>query len=124
MKPSHFVNQIRKIVIEESNEFYKESFNTNITATDKYWKKAIEFFNKLDNEGKQMLFEIIKEVEVDTISCIFGILDGVIWIDGQENDFILTIEDSESIINGDLQSIFLEKEEDDTCSAESSPRSS
>lgn len=111
MQPLHFVSQIRKVAIDEGLENYKEIFNTKDNVTDEYYIKAIKFFNNLNAESKQTFFEIIREVEVDTVSTMLGILDGAIWLEDQENDFILTMENSKSIINGDLQSIFLEEEE-------------
>ncbi len=114
MQPSHFVSQIKKIAIDEGLESYKEIFNTKDNVTDKYYIKAIKFFNNLDTESKQTFFEIIRAVEVDTVSTMLGILDSAIWLEDQENDFILTMENSKSIINGDLQDMFLEEEENNS----------
>ena len=48
---------------------------------------------------------------VDTTSNILGILDGVSGLGGLDNNFHVYSGDSKEILNGDLQSFFLEKEE-------------
>lgn len=113
MKSIDFINGIREAVVEENLEIYKDLFeNTNIeSATDRYWKEALLFFSKLDSTDKNIFFRILRQIEVDTTSNILSILDGVSWLEGQEDEFKLTTKNSNDIINGELQDKFLELEE-------------
>ncbi|WP_185843532.1 hypothetical protein [Pseudoalteromonas luteoviolacea] len=54
----------------------------------------------------------MRQVSVDTISNLFALLDGVSCLEDQDGDFRLTIENVKEQLNGDLQDIFLEIEED------------
>ena len=113
MKPLEFVNQLRKLVVDENTAIYKDLFNNTDpnTATDDYWVKALLFFNKLDTNDKEVFFKILRQIEVDTTSNILAVLDGVTWLENQDEEFVLTMENSKEPINGELQDLFLEQEE-------------
>jgi len=114
MKPLEFINQIKKIVIEENITIYKDLFtNTKPnTVTDEYWTEALSFFNKLDENDKRVFFKILRQIQVDTTSNILGVLDGVMWLENQEEEFVLTTKSLKEPINGELQDVFLEEEEE------------
>lgn len=48
---------------------------------------------------------------VNTLSSLLGILDGSTFLSSENENFILKTEGSDTIINGDLQDIFLGLEE-------------
>ncbi|WP_430906563.1 hypothetical protein [Maribacter sp. 2-571] len=112
MKPEEFVNSIKELVINENLNIYKDLFETtNVDdVTDLYWKNALSFFRLLSDSQKSVFYQILRQVEVDTVSNIFAVLDGVTFLEGQERDFILEYEGKK--VNVDLQDIFLESEED------------
>ncbi|MGG1166389.1 MULTISPECIES: hypothetical protein [Bacillus cereus group] len=56
------------------------------------------------NENKAILFKILEQIEVDTVSTVLRIIDERLRIEDEELDFQLTI-------NGDLQYLFLEHDE-------------
>lgn len=113
MKPIEFVKGLRNAVVEDNLSIYKNLFeNTELNSvTDSYWKDALAFFNKLDFKDKEVFFKVIRQIEVDTISNILGVLDGVSWIEGQKGNFKLVVDNSNDVINGELQDKFLELEE-------------
>ena len=113
MTPEQFVNQIRKSVVEENLSVYKDLFSSTEVqnATDPYWQRALQLYAALNSERKDVLFEIIRQVMVDTISNVFAILDGVSQLSGQEGDFTLLANDPPEQLNGELQDRFLEFEE-------------
>lgn len=113
MNPEYFVEKVRQGIVEENDLIYRDLFaNTDATeASDEYWKNALELFNSLDSRGKETLFKIMRQVSVDTVSNLFGVLDGSTSLDGVDEEFRLTIDDENGSLNGDLQDIFLEKEE-------------
>jgi hypothetical protein len=113
MNSIDFVKEVRKVVLEENFTIYKDLFENSelSTVTNNYWKEALSFFHKLDADSKKIFFEILRQIEVDTISNIFGVLDGVSRLEGQQENFKLVTENSTEAINGELQDRFLELEE-------------
>lgn len=111
MNDGDFVNCIRSNIIDANLQIYKDIFaKTESDVSNSYWKKVLRFYGSLENPEKEILFKIIRQVMVDTISNLFGILDGVCIT--QEIPFgELTLELSGQRINGDLQDLFLEIEE-------------
>ncbi len=113
MKPIDFVNLIRELVIEENTATYRDLFtNTDpCKASDEYWIEALALFNKLDKEDKATFFKVLRQIGVDTTSTILGVLDGVSYTGDPDNQFLLTTLKSSGPINGELQDVFLEQEE-------------
>ena len=79
-------------------------------ASDRYWRSALALFSSLTEEQRSILFEIMRQVSLDTASNILGVLDGVNQIDGDEAGFTLLSAAGEKL-NGDLQSLFLVEDE-------------
>lgn len=78
-------------------------------ATDPYWQRALRFYAMLDEAGKQALLSIIRQTMVDTVSSLFGLLDGNRQLREVSGELSLGI--SGERIDGDLQDKFLEIEE-------------
>lgn len=113
MNPEEFVKKIRYSVLDENMDIYRDLFeNTVIDQTsDLYWQEALKLFKNLDTDAKETLFKIMRQVSVDTISNLFSLLDGISYLEDQSEDFTLTVGTEINILNGDLQDIFLEIEE-------------
>lgn len=111
MTPHELVLLLRKAVVQENVSIYRDIFNNTPASkvTDLYWKRALECFGTLSVEQKNILFEIIRQISVDTTSNILGIIDGVNILDGVKGSFDLSLDGIS--LNGDLQSIFLAEEE-------------
>ncbi len=101
-----FMKGIYASVAEDNLNIYKELFEAKSDAnTIDYWKKARALYGTLGDEGKAILFDIIKTVAVDTISTVLGILDGVVSID--ENEWTLHLSINGLATDGELQDTFL-----------------
>ena len=113
MTPEHLVAQIRSAVIVRGVDTYKNLFNSTlpIDATDPYWRRALQLYASLGTAQRLVLFEIIRQVSSDTASRMLAILDGVSALEGMRTHFILTSESDAEKLNGDLQDLFLEAEE-------------
>lgn len=113
MKPEDFVKNTRKSIIDLNVELYKEAFEhcLEIQVTDPYWKEASALFEKLDRSEREVFFNVIRQVSVDTTSSLFAVLDGLSEFEGQDKEFVLSTEGSEERLNGSLQDLFLELEE-------------
>jgi hypothetical protein len=67
----------------------------------------------MDDEQRTALRAAVEQVMIDTISNIFGILDGSSILEKYREDFVLTYGESRSPLNGELQDYFLASLEDD-----------
>lgn len=107
------LKQLHQSIISENLTTYRELFeSTNSNeVTDPYWKDAIRLYTGLSNENKAILFKILEQIEVDTVSTVLRIIDEGLRIEDKELDFQLTINDHGKPINGDLQYLFLEYDE-------------
>lgn len=101
-----FVKKLYKVVVEDGNKIYDELFEkTEITSnTVDYWKNALNFYNKLDFEQKEVFKSILKQVMIDTVSGVFGIIDGVSSIEG---DFSIDMTINGERNECELQDLFL-----------------
>lgn len=73
-----FVKSLYKSIVQEDLELYKNLYETtNVSKnTDDYWRKALGLYNSLEEENKGVLFKIIEQTMIDTISNMLGIIDG------------------------------------------------
>lgn len=113
MTPENFVSLIRKSIIEENLVIYKELFSSTDmnNASDPHWVRALGLYAKLNDDDKGVLFDIVRQVMVDTVSNLFAVLDGVSQLEGQEGEFSLLADPSAERLNSELQDRFLELEE-------------
>ncbi len=109
MTDKDFIIGIYESVINENNSIYYDMFTkANIDeAKNTYWKEAVRFFSNLSDEDKVIFFKILRQITIDTVSNILGILDGVSTIEGYDGFFKLLIEGNDTPINGDLLDLFL-----------------
>ncbi len=112
MRPEDFVKKIIQSVINKNNETYRSLFDeTKLNeVNEEYWINALHFYNSLSHENKEVLLSIIKQITVDTVSNIFGIIDGSSSLDGKFEDFTLLYNNNGQKLNGDLQDILLQQE--------------
>ncbi|REJ64951.1 MAG: transposase [Planctomycetota bacterium] len=110
MKTEEFVAQVRQSVVEENTGIYRDLFENTTSATDPYWIRALGLYKALDDEQKEVLFEIVRQVTVDSVSNVFAIVDGVTELDGQDGSVRLQCGPDE--LSGELQDRFLEQFED------------
>ncbi|PEC49626.1 transposase [Bacillus sp. AFS096315] len=110
MNNLEFVKNLYQIVVKEDLTLYEDLFvNTEIKdATDPYWKDALNFYAELTDDNKKMLFKIIEQVQVDTVSTVLGILDGTVTLTEDDYEIEMKINGEEELLNGDLQDLFLE----------------
>jgi hypothetical protein len=86
MKKEVFIKSLYQSVIKENRTIYQDLFeNTDVnTVKDSYWKEALRFYSELNDEGKEILFKVIEQIQVDTVSNGLGIFDGKVSISGEE----------------------------------------
>ena len=113
MNSKDFMLALKAAVIDENIDIYKDLFNGAHSEylADEYWRRALGFYNSLNREQQNIFFEVIRQVMIDTTSNILGVLDGTCTIKGMRDDFILIYGKNSDPLTGDLQSLFLECEE-------------
>lgn len=102
-----FVKNLYKVIIEDGKKTYVELFEkTEITSsTVDYWKEALSFYNNLDSKEREIFKCIINQVMIDTVSGVFGIIDGSSSLDG---DFSIDMSINGEKNECELQDLFLE----------------
>jgi hypothetical protein len=108
-----FAVGLLRSVVEEGSRAYEDMFTGSRPdqSTDPYGRRALSLFHSLTPEQKQDFFEVLRQVSVDTVSSVLAILDGVSFINGYTERYILVYGDGQNL-SGDLQSLFLVEEED------------
>ncbi|CVI70421.1 hypothetical protein NDGK_01864 [Clostridiales bacterium CHKCI001] len=103
-----FVQRVYESVVNENLDSYKDLFqNTEITNTTmNYWKKAIAFYSSFEDGEKSIFFDIIRQIIIDTISSIFGIMDGSSTLSGGD-EIDVSVEINGIDTDHDLQDGFL-----------------
>ena len=114
MTPETFVTQIRKSVIADNLAIYKDLYESTPpeSASDPYWVKSLNLYASLDEEQRAVLFEIMRQTMSDTISNLFGVIDGVSTLEDADEELKLLTADGNEEMSGDLQDLFLEQEEE------------
>lgn len=109
MSVAEFVDAIRVSVIDENMKIYSDLFyGTDRTGvSDDYWSKALAFFDTLSEADRATLFGIMRQVSIDTVSNVFGVLDGSSYAEGIDGEISVQLSPSGDVISGDLQSAFL-----------------
>lgn len=104
-----FVKSLHDVIVKENLDSYKELYETAVVdaKTDPYYKEALNLYNSLPSENREILMKIIEQTMVDTISSMLGIIDGCTPVDDDDSvepRLLLNSVDTE----GELQDLFLE----------------
>jgi len=110
----NFVKELRRFVIDFDHIQYRKQLEESEIGEikDEYWLSVVKFYQNLDAESQKIFFSILRQIKVDNTSLILGILDGNMILENQEKDFFLAFEGSKKPLNGELQEVFLELEEE------------
>lgn len=113
MTPEHFVAAIRDSILERNLAEYKKLLGSpDSEVEDEYWRKTCRLYKSLDATRKGDLVSVMRQVMVDTVSSMLGILDGTTYFQRDSKGFTLKYGSDAEKLNGDLQDFFLAAEED------------
>ena len=112
MNAEDFSSGLMRKVIDQGMEMYRDMYRNGRAevSRDPWGKRALTLFHSLEPEQQEVLFEIMQQVSVDTVSSVLAILDGVSPLEGEFEDYTLAYDGGEKL-NGDLQSLFLAEDE-------------
>ncbi len=111
MTPEEISAALKSELVDSNLSTYRKLFQNTRRAdvADPYWNRALALFDRLKPEDQVVLFEIIRQVEIDTVSNFLGVLDGSSSLPGVDKKFHLSIESNASEkLNGTLQDSFLQ----------------
>jgi hypothetical protein len=102
-----FVKNIYETVIEGGKNIYRDLYeNTEVTErTIDYWKNALELYRSFDDKQKNVFMDIVKQTMIDTVSSVFGVLDGSSTLTGGDFEFEVRINGVST--EDELQDTFL-----------------
>jgi len=105
-------NIVGENILKDNQRAYKEILEkvSLEEVTDDYWNRVIPFYKSLNEDHKKLIFEVIRQVQIDAASTIFSYIDGISFLDNQEGDFELKYE--AETLSGDLQDTLLSMDED------------
>lgn len=107
-----FIEKLYKAIIKDGIDEYKDLLgNTNLEdATDKYWEKSLDLYKSLTADNREKMLKFAELVMIDTISNIFGVLDGSTSL--PEESFECKVSINGNSTENELQDTFLAYVED------------
>jgi hypothetical protein len=112
MSAREFVARIREDVIESNLRSYGDMLAMSASSLrDPKWRAIAVAYQRMDEEQKAAIAMLVRQVVIDTISNVFGILDGSSLIEGFRERFVLQYGFRDEKLNGDLQELLLAAEE-------------
>lgn len=113
MVPHDLVTQVRASIVDENATAYRTLLQTTPpeSASDPSWRALLELHARLSDADRQVLYRVMRQVAADTVSNLFGVLDGSTRLRGQSEDLELVTARSRKPLHGSLQDLFLELEE-------------
>jgi hypothetical protein len=112
MTSEEFSRKIYDVVVEENMTIYRQTFlrTKPSEVTDPYYKRVFTLFDELSPAQKDCLFEIMRQVTVDSVSSVLGVIDGSSFIDSSAPTFELMC--GAEHLEGDLQMYFLNEDDE------------
>lgn len=111
MEAIEFIEAIRQRVIENDYKVYHDLLDNSDNANDPVWKGILSLYKSMPKEQQEIFLNFLRLIQVNSVSHILGILDGSTFLNEKREEFFLTTESGGKVINGELQDIFLEMEE-------------
>ena len=101
-----FVKSIYASIVEGNVAIYDRLFNEEDSDdTIEYWKNARKLYSGLDVTQREVLLSILRQVIIDTMANVFGVIDGICGFD--ENDWEFKLEINGQSTEDDLSDDFL-----------------
>lgn len=102
-----FTKDIYKGLVSNRVELYQHMYDTLTEEVngDAYWNNLKGLYDTLTRQQKEVFFSVIRQTMIDTISGVFGVLDGSSNLDGDTYDCNVIIDGVD--MENDLQDYFL-----------------
>ena len=105
-KIEQFVKAVYATVVQDALSDYKNMYEEEVSISDtELYSKAIHMYQQMDPEQQKLMMHIIEVVMVDTVSHIFGVIDGSSPLNDSDMEATLLLDDVDS--EGELQDSFI-----------------
>lgn len=102
-----FTKDVYNSLVLDRTDIYRRMYNsmTEETGGDEYWSDLKEFYDTLSDRQKEVFFRVIKQTIIDSISGVFGVLDGSSNLGGTTYECDVMVDGVD--MEHDLQDYFL-----------------
>ncbi|TCI62667.1 MULTISPECIES: hypothetical protein [Exiguobacterium] len=105
-KTELFVKAVYETVVQEGLHMYKEMYEEELSSSDDdLYSQAIHMYQQMNAEQQRLMMHMIEVVMVDTVSHIFGLIDGSSGLNGSDIEATLLLDDVDT--EGYLQDLYI-----------------
>lgn len=105
-KTEQFVKAVYETVVQEGLHTYKEMYEEEVSPSDTdLYSHAIHMYQQMNPEQQKLMMHIIEVVMVETVSHVFGLIDGSSGLIDSDIEATLLLDDVDT--EGELQDSFI-----------------
>lgn len=105
-KTEPFVKAVYETVVQEGLHMYKEMYEEELSSSDvDLYSQAIHMYQKMSTEQQRLMMHIIEVVMVDTVSHVFGAIDGTSPLTNSEIEATVLLDGTDTEM--ELQDAFI-----------------
>lgn len=105
-KTEQFVKAVYATVVQEGLHAYKEMYEEEVSPSDtNLYSQAIHMYQQMDTEQQKLMMHLMEVVMVDTVSHVFGVIDGSSPLIDSDMEATVLLDDVDT--EGDLQDSFI-----------------
>lgn len=105
-KTEQFAKAVYATVVQDGLHGYKEMYEETVGSSDTdLYSQAIRMYQQMDAEQQKLMMHLIEVVMVDTVSHVFGLIDGSSTLNDSDIEATLLLDDVDS--EGELQDSFI-----------------
>ncbi|KAB2865044.1 MAG: transposase, partial [Exiguobacterium chiriqhucha] len=76
-KIEQFVKDVYVTVVQDALSDYKDMYEEEVSISDTdLYSQAIHMYQQMNSEQQKLMMHLIEVVMVDTVSHVFGVIDG------------------------------------------------
>ncbi|STO08031.1 hypothetical protein [Exiguobacterium aurantiacum] len=105
-KTDQFVKALYETVVQEGLHTYKEMYEEELSASEvDLYSQAIHMYQQMNAEQQRLMMHMIEVVMVDTVSHVFGVLDGTSPLTDSEMEATVLLDGTDTEM--ELQDTFI-----------------
>ncbi|MCT4777440.1 MULTISPECIES: transposase [Exiguobacterium] len=105
-KIEQFVKDVYATVVQDALSGYKDMYVEEVSLSDTdLYSHAIHMYQQMNPEQQKLMMHIIEVVMVDTVSHVFGLIDGSSGLIDSDIEATLLLDDVDT--EGELQDSFI-----------------
>jgi len=105
-KTESFVKAVYETVVQDALSGYKEMYEEEVLPSDTdLYSQAIHMYQQMDAEQQKLMMHLMEVVMVDTVSHVFGVIDGSSPLIDSDMEATVLLDDVDT--EGELQDSFI-----------------